>query len=196
MNAHEIHVSVIDPIGPAFEKVKTILFRPFDLGKWFIIGFCAWLARLGEGGFHFNFNLPFRGSRHHGTFGGQLQAVFSAEDMERILSYEPRSDEKIREIARGIIDGSIFCSDQCPGKLLGAVFMLLMFLEAEHLVEHKLRDISLLYETIDQAGPRSINGYPSFFSCKMLNGDEHKRLRKELKAMGAFDGQTDSGTGT
>jgi hypothetical protein len=43
-------VSVIDPIGPAFEKVKTILFRPFDLGKWFIIGFCAWLAYLGSGG--------------------------------------------------------------------------------------------------------------------------------------------------
>ncbi len=50
MNAHEINVSVIDPIGPAFEKVKTILFRPFDLGKWFTIGFCAWLAYLGSGG--------------------------------------------------------------------------------------------------------------------------------------------------
>ena len=43
-------ISVIDPIGPAFEKVKTILFRPFDLGKWFVIGFCAWLAFLGSGG--------------------------------------------------------------------------------------------------------------------------------------------------
>jgi len=50
MNAHEINVSVIDPIGPAIEKVKTILFRPFDLGKWFTIGFCAWLAFLGSGG--------------------------------------------------------------------------------------------------------------------------------------------------
>lgn len=50
MNADEIHVSVIDPIGQAFEKVKTILFRPFDLGKWFIIGFCAWLANLCSGG--------------------------------------------------------------------------------------------------------------------------------------------------
>jgi len=50
MNAHEIHVSVIDPIGPAFERVKTILFRPFDLGKWFTIGFCAWLAYLVSGG--------------------------------------------------------------------------------------------------------------------------------------------------
>lgn len=43
-------VSVIDPIGPAFEKVKTTLFRPFDIGRWFTIGFCAWLAYLGSGG--------------------------------------------------------------------------------------------------------------------------------------------------
>ena len=43
-------VSVIEPISPAFEKVKTILFSPFDLRKWFVIGFCAWLAYLGKGG--------------------------------------------------------------------------------------------------------------------------------------------------
>ncbi|MHC4630130.1 MAG: DUF7544 domain-containing protein [Planctomycetota bacterium] len=50
MNAQQLNVSVIDPIGPTFERVKTILFRPFDLGKWFVIGFCAWLAYLGKGG--------------------------------------------------------------------------------------------------------------------------------------------------
>lgn len=44
-----VRISVIDPLSPAFERVKVILFKPFDLGKWFIIGFCAWLAGLGEG---------------------------------------------------------------------------------------------------------------------------------------------------
>ncbi len=43
-------VSVIEPIGPALEKVNMILFKPFDLGNWFVIGFCAWLAFLGKGG--------------------------------------------------------------------------------------------------------------------------------------------------
>jgi len=43
-------VSVIDPISPAIERVKAMLFKPFDLGKWFTIGFCAWLAYLGGGG--------------------------------------------------------------------------------------------------------------------------------------------------
>ena len=43
-------VSVIDPISPAIERVKLMLFRPFDLRRWLIIGFCAWLAYLGTGG--------------------------------------------------------------------------------------------------------------------------------------------------
>ena len=44
------YVSVLDPVGPAIDRVKTVLFRPFDLGRWFVIGFCAWLAQLGQRG--------------------------------------------------------------------------------------------------------------------------------------------------
>ena len=44
------YVSVVDPIGPAIERVKTILFRPFSLERWLVIGFCAWLAYLGQRG--------------------------------------------------------------------------------------------------------------------------------------------------
>jgi hypothetical protein len=44
-----LHVSVIDPIDPAIKRVKEMLFRPFDLGRWFVIGFCAWLAMLLRG---------------------------------------------------------------------------------------------------------------------------------------------------
>lgn len=48
MNGEPSYVSVVEPLTPAIERVKTILFRPFDLGKWFVIGFCAWLAELGK----------------------------------------------------------------------------------------------------------------------------------------------------
>jgi hypothetical protein len=37
-------VSVVEPVGKAIEEVKTILFSPFNLEKWFTIGFCAWLT--------------------------------------------------------------------------------------------------------------------------------------------------------
>jgi len=63
MNTEARQISVIDPIAPALERVKLMLFRPFDMGKWFAVGFCAWLAYLGEGGF--NFRVPWNncGSR-------------------------------------------------------------------------------------------------------------------------------------
>ena len=48
------NVSVVRPVDAAVERVKLILFRPFDFGKWMAIGFCAWLATLGEGGSSFN----------------------------------------------------------------------------------------------------------------------------------------------
>lgn len=44
----EQNISVTDPIGLAMERVRLLLFSPFDLGRWFTIGFCAWLAGLGE----------------------------------------------------------------------------------------------------------------------------------------------------
>ncbi|OQY07568.1 MAG: hypothetical protein B6I25_01525 [Planctomycetales bacterium 4572_13] len=55
-------ISVIEPIGAAIEKTKQVLFRPFDIAKWFAIGFCAWLAALGSGG-NLNFNFGNWGSR-------------------------------------------------------------------------------------------------------------------------------------
>ena len=38
----------------AWERMEIILFRPFDLGKWFIIGFSAFLAGLLDGGNGYN----------------------------------------------------------------------------------------------------------------------------------------------
>jgi len=58
MNSEPGQISVIDPISPAIERIKQMLFRPFDLKKWFAVGFCAWLAYLTEGGANFNFRVP------------------------------------------------------------------------------------------------------------------------------------------
>ncbi len=54
MTVPSAEISVTAPVGQAFDRVKRMLFQPFDLGKWFVIGFCAWLADLGESGASFN----------------------------------------------------------------------------------------------------------------------------------------------
>jgi hypothetical protein len=54
-------ISVTNPIGLAMERVRQVLFSPFNLSKWLTIGFCAWLAGLGERGGSGSFN----NSNHH-----------------------------------------------------------------------------------------------------------------------------------
>lgn len=55
MNGSEPTIEIFRPFGEAFELTKKILFRPFDLKKWLVIGFVAWLANLGGGGGGFNY---------------------------------------------------------------------------------------------------------------------------------------------
>ncbi len=54
---HSAAISVTAPVGQAFDRMKRMLFQPFDIGKWFVIGFCAWLATLGDSGGSFNFKI-------------------------------------------------------------------------------------------------------------------------------------------
>ena len=56
MNGTGPEIQIFKPFGEAFELMKKILFQPFDMKKWFIIGFAAWLANLGGGG---SFNYPY-----------------------------------------------------------------------------------------------------------------------------------------
>jgi len=60
-------ISVADPITPAIERTKKVLFQPFEFSKWIHLGFCAFLAYLGEGGA----NVPsFQGNWGGGGQGG------------------------------------------------------------------------------------------------------------------------------
>jgi hypothetical protein len=43
-------ISVIDPLSRAIDWARVVLFQPFDIEKWIVLGFCAWLAMLGEHG--------------------------------------------------------------------------------------------------------------------------------------------------
>ena len=68
-------INVVEPVSPALERVKQVLFRPFDLGKWFVIGFCAWLAQLGEGGAGGNFNSGSHPNYHQEDFHHDVARV-------------------------------------------------------------------------------------------------------------------------
>lgn len=43
-------ISSVAAFTPAWDRMVTLLFKPFDLGRWLRIGLCAFLATLGEMG--------------------------------------------------------------------------------------------------------------------------------------------------
>jgi hypothetical protein len=78
-------ISVVEPLSPAFEYVKKVLFQPFDIGKWFVLGFCAWLAQLGEsGGGGGNFGGNNFNSHNNNNYASQESA---REWLERAREY-------------------------------------------------------------------------------------------------------------
>ena len=68
-------ISVVEPIGAAIEKTKQILFRPFNISKWFAIGLCAWLATLGSGG---------RSNLNFGNWGSHEQSPDFQQEIHNV----------------------------------------------------------------------------------------------------------------
>lgn len=45
-----MQISISEPLSRAWERMRRMLFSPFDLGRWLVLGFSAWLAGLAGGG--------------------------------------------------------------------------------------------------------------------------------------------------
>jgi hypothetical protein len=57
VNGAPAKIEIVKPFEEAFELMKKILFQPFDIGKWLVIGFASFLAgHFGGGGFNVPIN--------------------------------------------------------------------------------------------------------------------------------------------
>jgi hypothetical protein len=66
MNGVRPKIEIFKPFGEAFELTNKILFQPFDLKRWFVIGFAAFLSGH-LAGVGFNFPSPFGNFQSHRT---------------------------------------------------------------------------------------------------------------------------------
>src|SRR5437763_11799330 len=80
MNGSAPKIEIVSPFGAAYEWMKAMLFRPFDLARWLTIAFAAFLARSlgGSGGANLgrlgrlgNGDWHYRATRH-GDYGSDL----------------------------------------------------------------------------------------------------------------------------
>jgi len=103
--------------------------------------------------------------------------------------YKPLTEEKVKELARDLYADKIFGSWMLPESqmdMLFMVFMVLIFMDDIQKKKMKRDNTFFFYEYYDKAGPRGINGMPSFMSCHILSGDDVKRIitkRNEIAAL-------------
>jgi hypothetical protein len=88
--------------------------------------------------------------------------------------YKPLSAEQLEQLAQDIAAGRVFHSGMCENTSdIAMVFMPLGLmgdnLTFAEMIEQK---VTVFYEYLDKAGPRSVNGMPCFFSMHMLNLDQ------------------------
>ena len=79
-------------------------------------------------------------------------------------------------LAEDIYNGDVFTDRHCQPQDVGMVFMVMNFMSPEMSAGLQANPPGLIYEYLDQAGPRSCNGQPNFFSMRMLSQAEAKRV--------------------
>ena len=71
MNGTKPKIEIFKPFGEAFELTNKILFQPFDVKKWFVIAFAAFLSGH-FAGVGFNFPSPFGNFQGHRATQGVI----------------------------------------------------------------------------------------------------------------------------
>lgn len=96
-----------------------------------------------------------------------------------------RTEKELYQIANDLYAGQIFTNlhihESERARMTGLVFMNLLFLNEEQREELKKEDAVLVYEYIQKAGPRSVNGYPTFTSCWYLSRTDYTRMMVHYK---------------
>jgi len=113
----------------------------------------------------------------------------SAEEVREDLGVPPatkpriKTDEEIKQLVVDVVGGRVFCDYMVPegnNNSMSMVFMPLALMsreDGEKLIEE---EASMLYEYLEKAGPRSVNGYPGFFSFQVLNRADHDYFVDEM----------------
>ena len=105
---------------------------------------------------------------------------------------EPRnrksSDEDLTKIAKELWSGKIYTNrhDGCDAAM---VFMPLVLGGVEMVNSLAKNQTDLIYEYLDKASPRSVNGRPCFFSFQTLNVADTNFMFAEYKKIVAMVGE-------
>jgi hypothetical protein len=90
-------------------------------------------------------------------------------------------DDELREFVDDFLSGRIYTLHHVPdGQDPAMVFMVLALGGLPQGLDPN--DVGTVYEYIDKAGPRTVNGMPHFFSCRFMHKDDWSRAVTAIEA--------------
>lgn len=90
----------------------------------------------------------------------------------KVLNIPSQTQEELNVLARDMSKGLLFSNLHVPpgeDHMLATIFLPLGMGALNQYEDESLRQIGIVYEYLNKAMPRGINGYPTFMSFRMLN---------------------------
>jgi|ERR1043166_2333163 hypothetical protein len=108
----------------------------------------------------------------------------SQEEKREFTPPPDLSADELNTLVRDFVAGRVFTNAHVRDPhLLGTIFMPLGLGAFSGVPPEKLATVGMIYEYMDRAGPRSINGYPMFLSFRVLSVGDASRLFAMAKKM-------------
>jgi hypothetical protein len=108
-----------------------------------------------------------------------------ADETRQPWTYTRKTPAELEQLAWDIIGGRVFGTWSHPDAA-SLSFMILHLLDREQIEALKANEIVHMYEYLDKAGPRSVNGLPSFMSCLYLDKHDAGELMRRCQELDAL----------
>jgi hypothetical protein len=98
-------------------------------------------------------------------------------DENKKWTFSEKTPEELRQIGADIYEGKVFTDRHISKNSLDitpSIFLLIALGAFSKAPEEYIDNIGMIYEYLSEAGPRSINGYPMFFSLQVLSEEQAK----------------------
>jgi hypothetical protein len=100
--------------------------------------------------------------------------------------YHASSEDELNTLALDIVSNQVFTSSMVRDERdIPLAFMILSLLDRRTIRYLRWIGAHLLYEYYDKAMPRSVNGYPCFFSMNILDKNDTDRLYEKIRRLQA-----------
>ena len=99
------------------------------------------------------------------------------------IRYKMMETKELKQLAMDIIDNKVFGTWNLkdPEKELPMVFMIYLFFDEKDRKEMIKQEIVHFYEYYNKACPMSVNGMPTFLSCRNINKNDWNEVIKYVK---------------